>query len=198
MISIRYFGIWLRRFRKRCGYGVHSPFAFNFITGVVFENGSYYAFQTLDRVYATGIWWRFSHVRKCLHFLFRLANFVHPHLILCDHSITPAEEAYLSAGSKNACLKHIKMEDALPQLPVLLCVSAQKSDLSVLLDRLGNNIHPDSALLIKVSSTRERKKCVESVKRNPKCGVTFDLYHYIIVFFDRNLIKQHYVVNFLD
>ena len=32
--------IWLRRFRHRCGYGVHSPFAFNLITQVIYENNS--------------------------------------------------------------------------------------------------------------------------------------------------------------
>ena len=28
--------IWLYRFRHRCGYGVHSPFAFNLITHVIY------------------------------------------------------------------------------------------------------------------------------------------------------------------
>ena len=33
--------IWLSRFRHRCGYGVHSPFAFNLITlniSALYEN----------------------------------------------------------------------------------------------------------------------------------------------------------------
>ena len=30
--------IWLYRFRHRCGYGVHSPFAFNLITHVIYES----------------------------------------------------------------------------------------------------------------------------------------------------------------
>ena len=34
---------WLRRFRKRRGYGIHSPAAFQFVTGVVYEKGEYYA-----------------------------------------------------------------------------------------------------------------------------------------------------------
>lgn len=198
MISFRYFGVWLKRFRKRCGYGVHSPFAFNFITGVVFEKGSYYAFLDLDKVYASGIMWRFSHERKCLHFLFRLANFVHPALILCDHSITPAEEAYLSAGSMDACWKHINKEESIPQLPALLCVDAQQSELDALLVKYGKNLHSDSAFLIKVSSAEERRRCVDIVRQNPSCGITFDLYHYILVFFNHHLIKQHYVVNFMD
>ena len=34
---------WLLRFRKRCGYGIHSPFAFQFVTGVIYEKGAYFA-----------------------------------------------------------------------------------------------------------------------------------------------------------
>ena len=40
--------VWLMRFRHRCGYGVHSPFAFNFLTGVVYERTPYYAYARLD------------------------------------------------------------------------------------------------------------------------------------------------------
>ena len=39
--------IWLRRFRHRCGYGVHSPFAFNLITQVIYENTPYYKYKDL-------------------------------------------------------------------------------------------------------------------------------------------------------
>ena len=39
--------IWVRRFRHRCGYGVHSPFAFNLITGVIYEKGEFYAYAPL-------------------------------------------------------------------------------------------------------------------------------------------------------
>ena len=39
--------IWLLRFRHRCGYGVHSPFAFNLITQVIYENTPYYKYKDL-------------------------------------------------------------------------------------------------------------------------------------------------------
>lgn len=39
--------IWLSRFRHRCGYGVHSPFAFGLITDVVYERRPYYAYANL-------------------------------------------------------------------------------------------------------------------------------------------------------
>lgn len=39
--------IWLSRFRYRCGYGVHSPFAFSLITDVIYEKMPYYAYDLL-------------------------------------------------------------------------------------------------------------------------------------------------------
>lgn len=39
--------IWLSRFRYRCGYGVHSPFAFSLITDVIYEKMPYYAYFSL-------------------------------------------------------------------------------------------------------------------------------------------------------
>ncbi len=36
--------IWIKRFRKRKGYGVHSPFAFQLITQVINQKTPYYAF----------------------------------------------------------------------------------------------------------------------------------------------------------
>ena len=40
--------IWLARFRHRCGYGVHSPFAFHLITGVIYEKTPYYKYAVLQ------------------------------------------------------------------------------------------------------------------------------------------------------
>ena len=39
--------IRLSRFRYRCGYGVHSPFAFSLITDVIYEKMPYYAYDLL-------------------------------------------------------------------------------------------------------------------------------------------------------
>ena len=39
--------IWLSRVRHRCGYGVHSPFAFELITCLFYEKTPYYAYKEL-------------------------------------------------------------------------------------------------------------------------------------------------------
>ena len=64
--------IWLRRIRHRNGYGVHSPFAFNFIKQVLEEHDAYYAYSAIDR----GLrWWQRFRYRRHQHLLFRLHNF---------------------------------------------------------------------------------------------------------------------------
>ena len=45
---VRFF-VRLRRIRHRNGYGVHSPFAYGFIKGVVYEHARYYAYKNLKK-----------------------------------------------------------------------------------------------------------------------------------------------------
>ena len=74
--------IWLYRFRHRCGYGVHSPFAFNLITHVIYESTPYYKYEELvtaqkklapqkDRT------WSYESL-KVKRLLFRLVNYAQP------------------------------------------------------------------------------------------------------------------------
>ena len=78
--------IWLYRFRHRCGYGVHSPFAFNLITHVIYETTPYYKYKELaseqkrlmpqkDRA------WGYE-PSKVKRLLFRLVNYAQPATIV--------------------------------------------------------------------------------------------------------------------
>lgn len=62
--------IWLKRFRHRRGYGVHSPFAFDFLTYVVYERGEYYAYRELKKRYPVVCLCGGLHRLKCRKFLF--------------------------------------------------------------------------------------------------------------------------------
>ena len=76
--------IWLSRFRYRCGYGVHSPFAFSLITDVIYEKMPYYAYSSLKKEQKKMIrergWTKGS--QKVNRFLFRLVNRVQPDTII--------------------------------------------------------------------------------------------------------------------
>lgn len=88
--------IWLKRFRHRRGYGVHSPFAFDFLTYVVYERGEYYAYRELKKRYPVVCLCGGLHRLKCRKFLFRLSNYVHPSLIRIYGHVKEAETAYLA------------------------------------------------------------------------------------------------------
>ena len=46
---LRRFSQWLSRWRHRRGYGVHSPWAFSWITQVIYNDMAYYAYADLQR-----------------------------------------------------------------------------------------------------------------------------------------------------
>ena len=92
---------WLLRFRHRCGYGIHSPFAFGFVTGVIYESGQYYAYAPLHRCFqeqkaADGL-------RECdLRLLFRVANASGASSVWLSSSGSPLVEQYVRAALAHA------------------------------------------------------------------------------------------------
>ena len=97
--------IWLYRFRHRCGYGVHSPFAFNLITHVIYETTPYYKYKELaseqkrlmpqkDRA------WGYESL-KVKRLLFRLVNYAQPATIV-DAGMQAASSLYLKAAKDGA------------------------------------------------------------------------------------------------
>ena len=65
--------IWLKRLPHRKGYGVHSPFAYNFLRDVVYESNHYYAYEDIEH-HLKGNWWQRRCQRKRERLLFRLRN----------------------------------------------------------------------------------------------------------------------------
>ena len=175
--------IWLARFRQRRGYGVHSPFAYNFLHGVVYERTPYYAFASLARLHP---WWMrlmSGYPIRCRRLLFRLANYAHPRTIAVIGD-RPIEQAYFQAAVPSAQLTRQQGDlifvahealpaFSLPQMPPSGMVVAE-------------GIHHDQASLA----------AWKLMKDDPQTAVTFDLYDYGIAFFNHKLNKQHYKVNF--
>ena len=105
LLSLKRPFIWLCRFRHRRGYGVHSPFAFSFIKGVVFERTAYYGYAPLReqekemaRREGRGVLAEGLRVRRLL---FRVANYAHPATII-DVGVPAASSLYLKAACGGA------------------------------------------------------------------------------------------------
>lgn len=183
--------LWIRRFRQRCGYGVHSPFAFGLLENVVYEKLPYYAFRELD---AQLTWRQRFRVKRYLHLLFRLVNYQQPvRIIYADAH--PLELAYLKSACPHAMLCNIETGDALK--------AWQESEKNP--DECGENqlvflgapredvVKVCSAhTMLVLANVHEHKGWWEGIP----AVVGFDLYDAGIAFFDPHYQPQRYVVNF--
>ena len=196
--------IWLSRFRYRCGYGVHSPFAFSLITDVIYEKMPYYAYASLEkeqkrlvreRGYSSGS-------QKVNRFLFRLVNKVQPATIV-EVGRPSVASLYLQSAKPSA--EYLFASD----------LSELFLDTDVPVDFLYLNDYRNPELLEKVFDICVRRTTLKSVfvvhgicyskemkalwkrlQEDERVGITFDLYDLGLLFFDKTKIKQHYIVNF--
>ena len=230
--------IWLLRFRHRKGYGVHSPFAFDLRTGVIYENAQYYDYEYLcDLIETTSqkfssSWNRYLESTKIYEFIFRLANYAHPQTILEIGTSVGASSVYLSCSRKNARFITVDKNSPANTLAASLFknysgnIDFRFGDVSALvsgaiseLDSLDflflhagdyplnavqsmfeeciSKSNAGSVFLIQdIHKSSALKNWWKEIQLDERVGITFDLYDFGIIFFDRKKIKQHYVVNF--
>lgn len=196
--------IWLSRFRYRCGYGVHSPFAFSLITDVIYEKRPYYAYRTLaveQKKLAKERGWDRG-TRKVNRLLFRLVNRMQPaHIIEVGHpSIT---SLYLQFAKPSAeflfasDLSELFLE-ADASIDFLYLNEGRNS---VLLEDVFRvcvrRTTSKSVFVIRgIGYSKSMKALWKRLQEDERVGITFDLYDVGILFFDQTKIKQHYIVNF--
>lgn len=186
--------IWLSRFRYRCGYGVHSPFAFSLITDVIYEKMPYYAYDLLKveqkkRITTQG--WE-KGIPRINRLLFRLVNKVQPATII--------EVGKPSAAS-------LYLQSAKPSAGYLFAsdLSELFLDVDTPVDFLYLNDYRNPALLEEVFNICSRRTtsnslfvvhgiCYSKAMKNlwkqlqndERVGITFDLYDAGLLF----LIQQ--------
>ena len=191
MRLIRHPWIWFLRFRHRCGYGVHSPFAFGFINDVVYEQTAYYAYRELAQLHPWWVRWFRLYPLTCQRLLFRLANYVHPKTILLIGD-RPIERQYLSAAVPSA--RWIQEQDAKGNAPDLVFIAHDQ--LAKTTDFIGR-MPPTGAMALEgIHEDNEALQLWRHLQADSHTGITFDLYTYGILFFNPQLNKQHYIVNF--
>ena len=177
--------VWLRRFRHRKGYGVHSPFAFGFITGVVYESTPYYAYEELVGMHP---WWMrlpgFRPIARC-RLLFRLANFAEARTVRFVGDLE-WERKYVCAAVPHAVEVDSVADFVLVDGDHIADAVAMASAMPV-----------NGMLVVEgIAKSAENKEIWKKVEADANTCVTFDLHDYGIAFFNHRLTKQSYVVNF--
>ena len=165
----------MARFRHRKGYGVHSPFAFRFITDVIYERTPYYAYCKLDKALPLSMQLR---KRRGLHLMLRIANHLQPETIVLPKDAW-WEKRYLQSGCRKA-----NIQCQWPEGEVSLCLLREPTEEA--LQHIGRQT---VLMLDNLHRNREWFQSLPAV-------VSFDLYDLGIAFFDKKYNKQYYKVNF--
>jgi hypothetical protein len=202
--SLRHPWIWFTRFRHCHGYGVHSPFAFNFIRYVINEDTPYYDYETLQ---SEEIKQNSSHDShwlaeslKVRRLLFRLVNFVQPATIIDDGELT-ASSLYMRAGCRHAYYAGVQEidEDLFVSFPFFVYFHSSRQPFEIennflfLCDKMSK----ESAVIIYgIGYSPAMQALWKRLIANKHVGISFDLYDMGILFFDTTLVKQNYIVNF--
>lgn len=198
--------IWLRRFRHRRGYGVHSPFAFNFITNVIYERTPYYKYDELlvsqkEQARQKDCGWDYE-TGKVKRLLFRVVNYCQP-VTIVDAGCLSASSLYLKAAKEGADYT------AAANLSELFLEAGVPVDFLYVHDYRRPEFVEEVFNLCASRSTQRSVFVVEGIRYTPsmmalwkrlvrheRAGITFDLYDLGIVFFDKTKNKQDYIVNF--
>lgn len=198
--------IWLRRFRHRRGYGVHSPFAFNFITNVIYEHTPYYKYDELlvsqkEQARQKDCGWDYE-TGKVKRLLFRVVNYCQP-VTIVDAGCLSASSLYLKAAKEGADYT------AAADLSELFLEAGVPVDFLYVHDYRRPEFVEEVFNLCASRSTQRSVFVVEGIRYTPsmmalwkrlvrheRAGITFDLYDLGIVFFDKTKNKQDYIVNF--
>ncbi len=194
--------IWLKRFRHRRGYGVHSPFAFNFITYVIYERGEYYAFRDLRQRHRCMAYYWGGHSVKCRKFLFRLSNYVHPSVVRLYGEVGEVWKDYITNGCPSAQLyvedihNVTQKNDSKRDVKELIVVN-EDVPCELWKKIIAQIISDDSVCIISgIHKSKQVLAMWNLIKEDFKVVISFDLYDFGILFFDTSKQRQHYIVNF--
>lgn len=206
MNLIRRIWNWCRRFRYRCGYGVHSPSDFFLITSVVYEKLPYYAYRELENHASAG---SSSFYRgKVNRLLFRLVNYFRPSFLIEVGRGDGTAFRYIQAARTS--MKALSVEGRTSEETLLHLEKAMKGKKSVDLLHVADTPYyaevvekmlpwlTDGSCMIVggIYASKAKQEWWKGLLEDERVRITFDLYDIGIVLFDSKRHKQNYIVNF--
>ena len=193
--------VWLRRAQYSRGFGVQSPWAYKFIRYVVNEHYPYYKYAQLkQQVYGIN-----KRVRKLCRLYFRIANFQQPHSFIDYLPFSSCYKIYTLAGAKKTLYQLIS-QDTTPESYTRIL--AEVGDNSIVRVSLRGNYRefidkaidllPSTSVLIleHIKRNKATEAYWKSLVADDRTGITFDLYYCGLIFLNKTMIKQDYIVNF--
>lgn len=198
--------IRLSRLWNSCGFGIHSPFAFDFLTQVIRQSTPYYKYKELieeeKRMAALkGENWSYESLGQ-KQLLFRLVNYCQPHTVL-DVGTCSASSLYLHAAKNDidyltaSDLSELFLENNVNIDFLYLHDYYHPKFVREVFDVCVDRTSERSLFVIEgIGYSKEMRKCWKCLQQDKRVGITFDLYDVGLLFFDTSRIKQHYIACF--
>lgn len=204
---------FIRRFRNARGYGVHSPFAFGFITGVVNSKHRYYAFDDLDRVLMEHNIELYDYGFH--HLTYKLIQHFKPLRVLDAGSADGVNVLYICHSSKDiVCHFYQNNDESITLAKNLLndidreatfvddyalkvtydAIFADITRGDIELSRILDCASDRSFLLINGIRTKKGRGMWKSIKRDNRVSITFDKRNIGIVVLNDSYKKQNYFI----
>lgn len=196
----RRFVVWLCRFRHRCGYGIHSPYAFSLVRDVVYEHAAYYAYAGLGEDLSRKV---HGLREKDYRLLFRLSNAsgAKAGWVIGREAANVGE--YVRAA-RPSCLWTTAQTDvydssAFPgnnPSPGFVYMEVLSGWETLFLHCLS--VVPDGGLIV-IQGLHSQKSALRAWHRlvkDERIRVVFDLWDFVIVSTEKRLDKTEYVVNY--
>ena len=205
MLLVQRIWNWCRRFRHRCGYGVHSPSDFFLITSVIYEALPYYAYRTLKQAPAPkGL----PHYReKVNRLLFRLVNFYHPATLLevgdgngdalrYMQAARPSMKSVGLGGTEKDTMFRLKDELQRMKKVGFLHIGPTPYYIEAFEETFPYLDEQSCVVVGDIHASKERHEWWKELIQDERIRISFDLYDVGILLFEAKRFKQNYTVNF--
>lgn len=196
---------WVQRFRHRCGYGIHSPYAFALVTGVIYERGAYYAYAPLR---AERLQSPCALREKDDQLLMRLANAsgADNALVWGDEQVTALTLKYLQAGRRHCRFARVHSQSELDShlhaqegesIDFLYLDDPDAAQWSAVWNVLLPHVGPRAMFVVRgIHRTTQARHTWQQLIADERVRVTFDLHDFGIACFEQRLNKEDYVINY--
>ncbi len=205
---------WIQRKRHAKGYGIHSPFAFNFITKVVYNPCAYNAFFDIEKILAKN---KLSpdEITEFNRLSFRLVNYFRPKTILEVNSRTGINTMFITAPYKNIrCFcyeKNASSEETAKKLQqnwgrtifFVEYIDLQEKFDAIFVDPVHKTIssdnlftisHDDTFWLIKGIDSKYGRTLWQEILNDERARITFDMRKHGIVILKKSYHKLNYLI----
>lgn len=186
---------WLGRARHACGFGLHSPYAFSMVTGILRDTSSgYYAYYDLPSIasrYGRSECEARSLYRLLLHLRSLLPSGQRPKATTAENSLS-ASPSFLSEIAALAFPEPL----ALPPSLLLADTFEGSPEAAAAIVRERLETSPSAFLLCGINRSAAARELRSLLLANPPAGMVFDGWHTLLIVSRQGLPAQTFKVLF--